>query len=57
MNKFKKNDRVNFKGDTKIYLIVRAYKSRNTYKYDLASLNGKETVIAMPQATLEKAKK
>jgi hypothetical protein len=54
MNKFKKNDRVQFKGDSRTYIVVRFYKSGNSYKYDLASINGKETVIAMPQATLKK---
>ena len=54
MPKFKKNDKVQFKGDSRTYLIVRFYKSGKSYKYDLASVNGVELVIAMPENTLSK---
>lgn len=57
MPKFKKNDKVQFKGDSRTYLIVRFYKSGKSYKYDLASVNGVELVIAMPENTLKKKEK
>ena len=57
MNKFKKNDRVQFKGNDKVYLVVRFYKSGKSYKYDVASIDGKETVIAMNQSFFKKVEK
>ena len=53
-NKFKKNDRVQFKGDDKIYIIIRVYASGKSYKYDLQDLSGKVQIEAMPQNTLKK---
>lgn len=54
MNKFFTGDVVKFIQDKKEYKIVRGYKGNDgKYKYDVISMDGKTTIIAMPEEVLE----
>lgn len=54
--KFKKNSKVRFVDDKKIYIVVHAYKGTDdVYKYDLISYDGKIRIESISEDCLESA--
>ncbi len=60
MNKFKVNDIVKFTKDSKAiesypqdFIVVRAYQSKDTYKYDISTTDEAITIIATLESVLE----
>lgn len=53
--KFRRNQKVRFKEDSVIYIVIHGYKTEEGYKYDLLSYDGKVRIHSITEDCLDSA--